>query len=85
MRRDIYIAIMVAAAKGIGVHLSADEAFALSLDDAIATRASNGVDNADWPTHADPTGPSIGWETINPYRKRKTLNLACLAPEDQVK
>ncbi len=33
--------IMIAAAKGVGIRLSADEVFRLSIDDAIATRAGN--------------------------------------------
>lgn len=83
MTRDTYIAIMVAAAKGNGLRLSADECFALSNDDAIATRASNALDAKDWPEHVDPKGPPIGWDHINPYRKRDHLNLACIAPEDR--
>jgi hypothetical protein len=83
MSRDIYIAIMVASAKGVGVRLTADECFALSNDDAIATRAHNALDDKDWPEHANPMGPPVGWETINPSRERKGLNLTCLAPEDR--
>ena len=37
-KRDVYIAIMRAAARGEGIRLSADECFDLSLDDAIALR-----------------------------------------------
>ena len=83
MVRDIYIAIMVAAAKGKGLRLTYDECFDLSNDDAIATRASNALDDADWPSHRDPAGPPIGWETIDPNRERTALNLASLAPEDR--
>lgn len=82
MSRDIYIAIMVAAAKDKGLHLTADECFALSNDDAVAARAANGLDHADWPTHADPKGPPISWATIDPNREREVLNLGCIAPED---
>jgi hypothetical protein len=81
-KRDIYITIMVAAAKGKSVHLNADEVFDLSLDDAIATRAHNALDDKDWPQHRDPRAPPIRWKTIDPNRKRAALNLACIAPED---
>jgi hypothetical protein len=39
--RNVYIAIMKAAKRGAGLRLTADECHALSLDDAIATAASN--------------------------------------------
>lgn len=78
MARDVYIAIMVAAAKGRGVRLTADECFALALDDAIATRAHNGLDESDW---ANPLA-SVGWESIDPNKERKGANLSCRAPED---
>lgn len=74
-KRDIYIAIMVASAKGQGVRLSADEVFDLSMDDAIATRAANGLDAAEWP-EAQVQATSPGWKNINPWRKRKGANLA---------
>lgn len=79
-KRDIYIAIMVAAAKGQGVHLSADEVFDLSNDDAIATRASNGLDAGDWPEHK--THDSPGWAGINPRRARRGDNLAMNDPTE---
>jgi hypothetical protein len=74
--RDIYIAIMVAAAKGHGVRLTYDECFSLSLDDAINTRAHNGLDETDWPQHADLSAPSIDWAKIDPHKKRIGMNLA---------
>lgn len=80
--RDVYIAVMVAAAKGTGLRLTAYECRELSFDDAIATRAMNALDAADWPQHADPTGLPVGWETIDPRRPRQALNLACIAPEE---
>lgn len=67
-RRDTYIAIMVAAAKGHGVRLSADEVFQLSHDDAIATRAANGLEDCEWPGRKKYKLP--GWARINPWRKR---------------
>lgn len=82
MARDIYIAIMVAAAKGKSMVLSVDEVFALSIDDAIATRASNALDESDWPEHAD-DGKPASWATIDPNKKREALNLASVAPEDR--
>lgn len=39
-QRPIYICLMVAASRGNGIHLSADEVFELSQDDAIVTRAA---------------------------------------------
>ena len=38
-KRDIYVAIVKAAKAGVGLRLSADEVFDLSMDDAITTRA----------------------------------------------
>lgn len=60
--RDVYIAIMRAAAKGEGVRLTADECGQLSIDDAIATRAGNAlsageqVEGFDW-AKCDPSKP----------------------------
>lgn len=72
MTRDIYIAIMVAAANGHGVHLSADEIAKLSRDEAIRSAAANALELAEWP---DPTNTSPNWADINPYRKRTPANL----------
>lgn len=53
--RDVYIAIMRAAARGQGLHLTADEVFGLSLDDAVETRASNTLERGEWEkVHAKP-------------------------------
>ena len=69
--RDIYIAIMRAAARGEGLRLSADECFALSLDDAIATRANNTLDQAEFEAmDAD----RDYWKRVNPRRKRTPFN-----------
>lgn len=46
-KRDIYRAIMIAAANGRGLHLTAAECFDLSLDDAIATAAAWNLHNLD--------------------------------------
>jgi hypothetical protein len=40
-KRRIYVAIMVASKKGQGLHLTADEVYELSQDDAIFHRAGN--------------------------------------------
>ena len=61
-KRDIYIAIMIAAAKGRGLPLSADELYDLSRDDAISAYAANGLDSKDW---ADPLNfPLVGRTSI---------------------
>lgn len=72
-KRDIYIAIMVAAANGRGINLTVDEVRDLSMDDAIETRAANGLDSRDWPTDAHANGPS--WTDVDPYRERSPENL----------
>lgn len=82
MRPDIYIAIMVAAARGKGLHLTADEVDELSADEAIETRAANGLDEKDWPKHNQFAGPD--WARINPNKRRTGDNLTCEAPEDKV-
>jgi hypothetical protein len=75
MRPDLYIAIMVAAAHGRGLHLTADEVDELAADEAIKTRALNGLEAAEWPegqylfTYAD-------WRKINPRKRRQGDNLA---------
>ena len=66
VERDPYIAIMVAAATGRGVHLSAQEVIDLSLDDAIATRASNGLEAGEGEN---------GWSVVDPSRPRTPANL----------
>lgn len=65
--RDAHIAIMVAAAHGRGVRLSADEVAALACDDAIETAAMNGLDEVDWPEHEK--GGSPKWAKIKPRRE----------------
>jgi hypothetical protein len=82
MRPDIYIAIMVAAARGRGLHLSADEVAELAADDAIEARAANGLDEQDWPKHNEFAAPK--WASIDPNKRRGGDNLTCTAPEDRV-
>lgn len=72
IKRDVYVAIMVAAAKGRCVFLSVEEVQDLSVDDAIMTRASNALDENEFADgHAN-------WAKINPRRDRSNIpgNLA---------
>lgn len=78
--RDPYIAIMVAAAHGKGLHLSADEVAGLSLDNAIAAAAANGLEASEWPEHRKFGEPN--WKAIDPRRKRTPGNIGCIAPEE---
>lgn len=63
-QRDVYIAIMVAAAQGVGLRLSPQECIDLSFDQAIAMAAVNGLAE----------GETDEWSRINPYRKRIAAN-----------
>lgn len=80
--RDLYIAIMHAAARGRGLHLSAAEVGQLAFDDAIATHAANCLAEDEWdrtPIKSAQgkeswTGKPKPWAQINPYRKRKAAN-----------
>lgn len=82
MSRDIYIAIMVAAHKGIGLRLIADEVGSLSIDEAIHMAALNGLDKEDWPEWQTVGEPD--WAKLNPNRKRIAQDLATRAPEDEL-
>lgn len=73
MRRDIYIAIMVAAHRGVGLRLSFDEVAALSLDEAIHQAALNGLEEVDWPNWQTSGEPR--WKSLDPYRKRNPADL----------
>lgn len=80
MSRDIYIAIMVAAYKGMGLNLSANEVGSLAGDEAIRAAALNGLDEKDWPqwqTFGEPK-----WETLNPNRRRVAGDLMTRAPDE---
>lgn len=79
MSRDIYIAIMVADAKGVGLHLSADEVAQLTLDEAIRAAALNMLEPSDWPEHRNHGEPD--WSKIDPARKRTAANMMAIAPE----
>lgn len=71
-KRDIYIAIMRAAERGAGLHLTADEIFDLSMDDAISTRAGNGLSEEE--AVALFADANTNWGKINPYKRRKAAN-----------
>lgn len=71
---------MVAAYRGGGLRLSAEEVGNLAGDEAIRAAALNGLDKKDWPTwqtHGEPK-----WETLDPKRKRTPQDLMIRAPED---
>lgn len=72
MSRDIYIAIMVAAAKGKQMALSVDEVCQLSRDEAIIGAAMNGLEEADFAGQSHPD-----WKKINPLKPRTPGNLRC--------
>lgn len=78
--RDIYIAIMIASHKGIGLRLSAEEVGQLSIDEAIRMAALNGCDSKDWPQWKINGEPD--WETLDPYRKREPEDLTMKSPDE---
>lgn len=80
-QRDVYIAIMVAAAKGQGLRLTADEVRALSDDDAIGTRAINMLDETD-PQLRE--GFELGWAKVNPKRNRLAANRYARSTEEGI-
>jgi len=75
-KRNVYIAIMHAAAKGNGLRLSPQEVAVLAIDDAIETYAANCLDEEDWlPGVAGKFTKPKPWASINPSKKRKGSNL----------
>lgn len=74
-KRDIYIAIMVAEAKGTGLNLSFEELQELTMDDAINMRASNSLSEAEFARVADE-----GWGVIDPSKDRIAGNVP-ISPE----
>ena len=72
--RDIYRAIMIAATNGRGLHLTADEVFDLTLDDAIATRAANSIPDKDWPKYTADSDKY--WRRQLPTIQAEPANLA---------
>lgn len=68
MSRRTYVAIMVAAAHGRGLHLTADEVFQLTLDDAIATYADNCLTEEELRGSKNPEDYAkfLDWKRIKP-------------------
>lgn len=78
--RDTYMAIMHAAANGRGLHLTADEVWDLALDDAIETRAGNGLNEDE---HVGMTYKSMDfWRTKKPYQVGERANLSGFSKDD---
>jgi hypothetical protein len=71
--RDVYIAIMVAAAKGNGLRLTADEVYELSRDEAIVGAAFNALSVEEAPE----PGGMPDWAKINPSKIRVAGNTRC--------
>jgi hypothetical protein len=69
--RDVYMAIMHAAANGRGLRLTAEEVWALSFDDAIETVAGNALDPDAPPGQTYKT--KAFWKTQKPYPQRRAL------------
>lgn len=63
--RNVYAAIMVAADRGTGLVLTADEVFDLSRDDAIATAAQNSL------TPEQEKLTQGGWARLDPRKVGK--------------
>ncbi|RUU15500.1 hypothetical protein EOD10_11800 [Mesorhizobium sp. M7A.T.Ca.TU.009.01.3.2] len=64
---------MIAEAKGQGLHLTADEVFDLSLDDAICTRAQNSISHPELEGHR--TYRNFDWSKAKPYVVGEPSNL----------
>jgi len=80
-KRDIYRAIMIAAANGRGLHLTADECFKLSFDDAISTCANNSLSDAEF-DYFDHHGSNQFWRDAKPTVQSKPANLASFHRDD---
>lgn len=79
-KRDVYMAIMHAAANGRGVHLTADEVWDLAHDDAIETRAGNALNETE---HAGMVYKTMDfWRTKKPYQVGESSNLSGLHKDD---
>lgn len=76
MARDVYIAIMRAAARGEGLRLTADECGQLSIDDAVATRAGNALESGE-------NVEGFDWAKCNPAKPRRPEN-QCKGEDDDV-
>lgn len=72
-KRDVYMAIMHAAANGRGLCLSFDEVWDLSIDDAIEARAGNALNESEY---AGMSYKSTDfWRTKKPYPVGEAANL----------
>jgi len=76
-KRDIYVAIMVAEARGTGINLTFEELQDLVFDDAIATRAANSLTAAEWQSVFEANeSEQQGWSRIDPFKDREPGNMA---------
>lgn len=73
-KRDVYIAIMVASAKGHSLTLTPEELNELSMDDAVERRAINSLE-ADEAQAVIDHGDDA-WAKISPRKKREAANYA---------
>lgn len=79
-KRDVYMAIMHAAANGRGVHLNADEVWDLAHDDAIETRAGNALNESE---HAGMVYKTMDfWRMKKPYQVGESSNLSGFHKDD---
>lgn len=67
--RQIYIAIMNAAWRGVGLHLTTDEVWELSSDDAIETVALNALLDEEM-LGLNANNGNVPWKNVDPYRDR---------------
>lgn len=72
-KRDVYMAIMHAAANCRGLHLTADEVWDLHLDDAIEARAGNALNESEYPGMAYKSREF--WRTKKPFQVGTPANL----------
>jgi hypothetical protein len=77
--RDIYIAIMVASARGRSLTLRPEELDVLALDDSIERRALNSLTAEECAAVIE--GGDDAWEKINPRKKRIAANAASIVEE----
>lgn len=72
--RDIYIAIMVACDRGVGLRLTAREVFELAGDDAIETRALNMISQEEYDAMFEGVREK-DWCDLDPYAKREPCDM----------
>lgn len=80
-KRDIYRAIMIAAANGRGLHLTAAECFELSLDDSVSMRAANSISEDEF-AYFEHHGSWQFWRDAKPPVQSKPANLASYHRDD---